>query len=281
MTRATPATLYETRPPYRPFLTGPPAFKTGLKKLTLEQWLRPDPELERGRAHGAAMLDERFGDVFRAETGSETVQAEALRLIETALGETAPESNEPDLARARRLVSDDLVLMVKTGGEWRCIVLALCQPTFFSAAHAFRKTLDELHVPVLRGSPQLAGAIGMIFDRLEPGAAFERFNWTIQCGGERYTPDGAPLRERAAALGPDKAARELRLRVERQTVRALPESGAVLFTIRIALDPLSEVMREEENRAAIIRGWREASDDARGYKRWAALDPAMEALFTT
>ncbi len=274
----TPPTLFETRPPYRPFLAGPPAFKTGLKKLTLDQWLRPDPELEAGRAHGAAMLDERFDDVFRAEPGSETAQAEALALIETALGEAAPETGEPDLARARRLVSDDLVLMAKSGEDWRCIALALCQPTFFSAAHAFQKTLDGLHVPVPRGSPQLAGAIGMIFDRLAPGAVFERFNWTIQCGGARYTPDGAPLRERAAALGREKAARELHLRVERQTVRALPETDAVLFTIRIALDPLSEALRDEDSQAAITRGWREAAEDARGYKRWAALDPAMKIL---
>lgn len=275
-----PPTLYETRPPYRPFLTGPPAFKTGLKKLPPEQWLRPDPELEAGRAHGAAMLDERFDDVFRAEPGSEAAQAEALELIEMALGETAPETGEPDLARARRLVSDDLVLMAKSGEDWRCTALALCQPTFFSAAHAFRKTLDALHGPVPRGSPQLAGAIGMIFDRLEPGAVFERFNWTIQCGGERYTPDGAPLRDRAAALGPERAASELHLRVERQTVRALPATGAVLFTIRIALDRLSDALRDTDNRAALTRGWREASDDARGYKHWAALDSAMEILLT-
>lgn len=199
-------------------------------------------------------------------------------MVESALNKAAPETGEPDLARARRMVSDDLVVMTEKGGEWMTAALALCQPTFFSAGHAIGKSLDGLHAPVPDGSPRLAGAITHVFNSLAADAVFERFNWTIQFGGDRYTPDGGPLRAQAEALGPEAAADQLHLRVERQTIRRLPKTGGVLFTIRIALDPLTSVLCNPETGAALAAGWREAGGDARGYKRWGALAPAMEHL---
>jgi hypothetical protein len=50
----------------------------------------------------------------------------------------------------------------------------------------------------------------------------------------------------------------MRLRVERQTLRRLPRSGAVVFTIRVYLTPLKELGRGEAGRlAAAIRGVKE------------------------
>ena len=66
--------------------------------------------------------------------------------------------------------------------------------------------------------------------------------------------------------------------MERQTIRRLPETGGVLFTIRIALDPLEPILRNPETGAALAAGWRGAADNARRYKRWDALEAAMEHL---
>lgn len=50
----------------------------------------------------------------------------------------------------------------------------------------------------------------------------------------------------------------MRLRVERQTLRRLPRSGAVVFTIRVYLTPLEELGNGEAGRlAAAIRGVKE------------------------
>lgn len=47
----------------------------------------------------------------------------------------------------------------------------------------------------------------------------------------------------------------MRLRVERQTLRRLPRSGAIVFTIRVYLTPLAELGPGESGRlAAAIRG---------------------------
>src|SRR6267154_4080244 len=50
----------------------------------------------------------------------------------------------------------------------------------------------------------------------------------------------------------------MRLRVERQTLRRLPRSGAIVFTIRVYMTPLAELGPGEAGRlAAAIRGVRE------------------------
>jgi hypothetical protein len=50
----------------------------------------------------------------------------------------------------------------------------------------------------------------------------------------------------------------MRLRVERQTLRRLPRSGAIVFTIRVYMTPLAELGPGEAGRlAAAIRGVKE------------------------
>ena len=65
----------------------------------------------------------------------------------------------------------------------------------------------------------------------------------------RVTPRPAP---------PPPIPERMRLRVEHQTLRRLPRSGAIVFTIRVYLTALAELRRSEAGRlAAAIRGVKE------------------------
>jgi hypothetical protein len=117
-----------------------------------------------------------------------------------------------------------------------------------------------------------------MFDALAADNVLERFNWTVQAGAERFTPSSAPLVARARAAREEEAAALLHLRVERQTVRKLPRSGAVAFTIRVCIDPLVDALRVEGAEAAFTNVWRTAPDYVRAYKNWPAYDRLVEAL---
>jgi heme-dependent oxidative N-demethylase alpha subunit-like protein len=53
----------------------------------------------------------------------------------------------------------------------------------------------------------------------------------------------------------------MRLRVERQTLRRLPRSGAIVFTIRVYMTPLAGLGPGEAGRlAAALRGVKEQED---------------------
>ncbi len=269
------------RPPYAPFRTGAPEFIVGLKPIALEAWLKPDPE-----AHAIQekrdLLTTKREEVHRARPEALATERELEALVTEALGPANAFDDPSPLVRASARVSDDLVLLARDGDEWRVIALTLCSPTFFSAAHAFDKSLWGLHGPVpdklgADGTQALAPRIGRMFDNLRDGLVLERFNWTVQAGPERYTPDGAPLRARAEAAAENEALDLLHLRVERQTVRLLPQTGAVLFTIRISLDPLRAVFAEEGAREDFAKAWENAPAHVRGYKKWAAYERLVRA----
>lgn len=269
------------RPPYSPFLAGPPAFQPALKPIEEAAWLAPDVEAAH-LADKRVLMRTRRGDVFGARPETAAAQAEVLGLVAGAGFAADVEPWDNSLLDAAARVSDDLCVLASREGAWRLDAAVACAPTYWSLAEVFGGTLAHLHGPVPdRLGPNetqaLAPRIGRMFDALAPGVILERFNWTVQAGPDRFTPDGAPLRARAEAADPADALDLLHLRVERQTVRKLPNTGAVLFTIRISLDPLRAVLAEAEVKAAFAIAWRDAPEHVRVYKKWAPYERLVVA----
>lgn len=260
------------RPPHLPFMAGPPDFLVGLHPIPLEQWLFPDWEAECLPAK-RALLQDRAAEVCAALENSEAAAFEAAQLLAGA----------SSLQEGAAAISDDVVIMEKRDGAWCAAAMVLCAPTFFSARDAIGKSLGALHGPVpdVLGPNEtqgLAQRIGRVFDGLAPDTVLERFNWTVQPGPERHTPDARPLFDRVAKLGAESVANLLHLRVERQTIRKLPKSGAVMFCIRVSIDPLREAIAQPAARAMFTQAWESAPARVRQYKRWTALDPALAVL---
>jgi len=269
-------------PPFLPFAAGPAEFRVGLRPIPLDRWLTPDWEsaaLEQKRA----LLDTRLGEVFRALPSAAAVQEEAAAAVAAAVAAPLPgPASAPPLTRAARLVSDDLVVLEPADGAWRAVAAVLCSPTFFSAADAVGADVFGLHNPVPdrlgpEGAQALGARIARVFDHLGEAQVLERFNWTVQAGAERFTPDGAPLRARALSARDEEGLDLMHLRVERQTIRRLSASGATLFTIRISLDPLRAVFAEAGAREAFAAAWAATPDHVRGYKKWAPYERLVGA----
>ncbi len=256
-------------PPYAPYRAGAPTFVPGMRPLDLDQWLTPDTEAHVLEWKRALLAEPKR--VWHQSTEGQAAAGEAAACVGAAVG--APTD---DLLSASALVSDDLVVMEKRGCDWLCTGLTLTAPTFFSIDDAFGHDLTALHGPVPDGH-RLARRIGRVFDGLQPDTVLERFNWTLQCGPDRFTPDGAPLRARATMIAQAEAEATVHLRVERQTIRKLPRTGAVLFTIRVCLDPLTAITSAD--RPALATAWRSLTGQGRAYKRWDAMDRLVEQIF--
>jgi len=181
-------------------------------------------------------------------------------------------NGEPLLIGASRLVSDDLIIMDKRDGVWTLVAATLCAPTFFNAQYAIGKSLSLLHDPIPSGDFDLSGRIARVFDNFAPDMVLERFNWTVQWCDERYTPNGAKLREAAQNAQLNEAPNMLYERVERQTIRKLPKTGAVVFTIRIRLSKLSDLLQNKDEYIAFENAWKNAPQNVREYKKWATLE---------
>jgi hypothetical protein len=251
-------------------------FQIGLKPIPVEAWL------EGGEADPAARKDPLFGahrGLVWAETeGSRPAQAEALAMVEAALGEPIGAGDLPPLWAASRRAADDLCLMQKIEGEWRLTALSLSAGGFFTAEDAIGKSLGELHGPVTGFAERFLVRVQRIFEGLRPELVLERRNWTLLNTDELHTPLSARIRARIGGIAPGEAGRVLHTRVERQTLRRLPETGAALFTIRVWLSPLAALAAEPGRLAAFARGWRAASPELRAYKRLDLYDDLVEGF---
>ena len=260
-------------------------FTVGLKPLDLDRWLEIDE-------HRAAYLAEKRrlyagipGKVFVAETATGDAQQEVLDLIVEYLGRhaseltstasegltRAPDGATPPLKTASLLVQEDLVLMRRGEAGWRLVVASLCFPSSWSLEEKFGRPLEDIHTPVPgfgRGT-RTADIITRIFDKLQVAQPVERMNWSLQAGAALYMPLSNAGRIERAVERPsrfpeaDPVANAF-IRVERQTLRRLPRSGDILFTIRIYLDPMRVLAHHPERTtlAASLAAQLAALDDA-------------------
>ena len=172
-----------------------------------------------------------------------------------ALG-TAEMRSLPPLHIASLLVQEDLILMRRSENGWRLAAGSLCFPSSWKLTEKFGKPMHEIHEPVPAFGPgtRMADLIARMFDKLQTGNPVQRFNWSIQANAELYHPLSGVERIDRATNRPSKfpdadAAAHAFIRVERQTLRKLPVSGDILFTIRIHLDPLSVLERHADRKS--------------------------------
>jgi hypothetical protein len=248
-------------------------FAIGLKPIPAAAWF------EGGEAEPAvrkdALLETAPALVWAETPESRPAQAEALEFVGLTLQRAIDAGGRPPLYAAAREVADDLCLMEKREGTWRLTALSLSAGSFFSAHEVIGRSLRELHVPVTGFGERFLTRVTRIFDGLRPDLLLERRNWSVVSSPELHMPDPAPMRAAIRDLDPAQAAELLFTRVERQTLRRLPRTGAVVFTIRVWLSPLAEVAADPTRLARFAAAWRAAHPDFRAYKKLHLYDPLV------
>ncbi len=245
-------------------------FRIGLRQIPAEAWL------EGGEADPAARKDPLLTAhptaVWAETEGSRPAQAELLDLVSQACGRPIPAEGRPPLLAAARAVADDLCLMERRDGGWRLTALSLCAGSFFTASEVIGRSLAELHGPVTGFRERLLARVTRIFDGLRDDLVLERRNWSVVSAPDLFMPDPAPMRAVITDIDPARAADSLFARVERQTLRRLPATGGVVFTIRVWVDPLSAIAADADRLARFAAAWRTAHPDFRAYKKLELYD---------
>ncbi len=199
-----------------------------------------------------------------------------VRARSPALAEAQPVRDDAPLWTAAQRVSDDLCLMERLQGGWTLTAASLCAPTFFSAREVVGRPLDRLHAPVPGFNKGLLRRVTRIFDALRPELVLERRNWTLSNDPAPFQPDAGPARSRIGGIAQAQAGAALFVRTERQTIRRLPRTGAVLFTIRVRNLSLDALAGEPERLAAFAAAWRGATAEFRAYKRLEPYAPLVD-----
>jgi hypothetical protein len=208
-----------------PKARGGGALRMGLVRLTEEQWLDPEPDLAERRAHFAAHPDNVI-----VQPEAEAAGREVAVMLGVAGG----------LGEAGQAVWEDLCLLTRSSGDetYRLTGAAAAFPTDWRLADKMGLPLLAVHAPIHGYAEQLSAGVDRFIDGLKPGEIWGRTNWFVVASDAlRYLPQGDP-HARFAHVTAENAGETLFVRSERQTLRRLPETGAVLFTIGVYRTPL-------------------------------------------
>ncbi|NRG17308.1 DUF3445 domain-containing protein [Rhizobiales bacterium] len=233
-------------------------FTVGLAPLDLAEWIEPDGNLKAHLQEKERLFREAEAPVFLAEPDTVAAQAEVLALLLEHLPARYPDlysSNgdeirivptgkvysktdfaEAPLLLAARLVQEDLVIMRKGEGGYRLVAASLSFPSSWSLAEKFGKPMPEIHENVPGFNDGRMGTIvARLFDNLSVDQPSWRLNWSLYTDAELHHPHSKRIDPR---IGHGSSG-SLHVRVERQTLRRLPYSGDILFTIKVHHDPVA------------------------------------------
>lgn len=251
-------------------------FSIGLSPLDMDAWLEPDEYLGEHLAEKARLLEEQYGDVAAVEPNTEPAQQEVLGLIVEQVGRRFPHRYEvsgsrvkvlpdgpdhdlaawdgPPLELAARLVQEDLCIMRKDDNGHRLAAAVVCFPSSWSLEEKFSRPLSLIHEPVPGIDDRMSAGIDRIFDNLKVDRPVWRHNWAIMNDAILHHPARHSGERHELDPGRDLG-EQLFIRVERQTLRRLPATGDILFTIRIHVDRMSQLESHRDG-AALARGLR-------------------------
>uniref|UniRef100_A0A093XI47 Alanine/arginine aminopeptidase n=1 Tax=Talaromyces marneffei PM1 TaxID=1077442 RepID=A0A093XI47_TALMA len=287
---------------YRPFRYGPGGnrkyFVTmGLRNMKWDEWIELDNHYPRYHADKARRIKERASKCCRTAPEAMDGAIELLEELASYLparyptlyratpvgldnlltGESfnivqRPLAEDPMITSAR-LVQDDLALMVeKPDGQYYLLAGAILLPGFWRLEDKFGMALSEIHTSgdVPQYKEKLEKGMMNFFRRLKPEGPVLRNNYFLQVDDQlAWSPSIGSEDEPGISWNTAQKNRAIEhhyFRSERQSLRRLPRSGVVVFTIRTYFEPITEIAKEPYvpgRLASAIRSW---EDDVSIYK---------------
>ena len=286
---------------HKPYRTAAAMFQIGLRPMDEARWLDLGPDHAPFMAEKRARLAADTGLFYRALPKSRGAQHElrgllaahlvrdhgehfalegdSLRdLIDGTVHDLAGDSVEP-LRVIGAMVEEDFVILQIIDG--RAVITAASNAYSSSGriVSSVGHAIPWAHQPVPQLNDQLGGRIDRILANVQTGKPVERFNWMLTPIASRLFPANphagklAAVEDALDTLNRDfsRAGELLWIRVERQTLLRMPETGAVAFSIHTYSDPLSSLEGDTESLKAmhgLISGY---SEDMLRYSTMSAI----------
>ena len=245
-------------PPYVPGLDRPEPRLPGTGPLAVADWLdMPRADTPAQFAERDRLIAGRRDEVIACLPEGEATAAELVAMLKAhlaGLAEWEPAVDgirRPDgaavaldrtdpLGTVGRLIQEDMCLLAREGdGEYRLVAAVLCFPAHWRLSEKLGRPMTAIHDPVPDYDAGVARRVNRLFEAIRPGTLLTRHNWSLQGHPELFAPSGEAARKAGRRPGAEHV-----LRTERQTLRRLPETGAVAFGIRTALTPVSALSPE-------------------------------------
>jgi len=295
----------QQKPPHFPFEDPPFRLSMGLLKIPEIEWFEIYDLHERAvqMAEKRKLLSDRHDEIFMYDPSADMASIEVLNMMVNHLPVVHPDlysssnglislnshegfreevwsinpeiNNMHPLDLAARLVQEDLIIMLppdekqkEISAGWRLAAGSLAFPSRWSLKEKFGQPMDIIHAPVPFYREQLQNPVDNFFNQMPSDELFTRRNWAIHDEPTLHQDGSEPARDHSEnPITSENAGERLWLRVERQTLRKLNESGAILFTIRIHLRKLNQIVNHPGVASQLATALSALPKEMHAYKR--------------
>ena len=224
--------------------------RVGVKPLEVAKWFVTDADWEPTLAMKRALIADRRHEVVSFRDDCHDVAQEAAELVLAWVGKSTSRTGVDALVDAALAVPDDLTVLrsVATGdGEQLPFVAGVvCSPSRWRLADKIGHDMLAVHKPVALYAEHIGAAVDTTLTRLSPDKPVWRSNWTLEDHPALFQPfsPGRQLVDHPS---------ELWIRIERETLRRLPRTQGVLFTIRGFQEPLATYVQRGPEAVGALR----------------------------
>jgi hypothetical protein len=235
-----------------------------------------------------ALLANQNNEVFQSKKGSQLAQQEVLDLIIDYMNTfhselvridgdkifidgikrnfSRKEFAEMPLNLAGRIVQEDLCLMAPGDTGYTLEAASLCFPSRWRLIDKIGKRMVDIHSPVPDYENKLARPVDRYFDKLDINKPVWRVNWSLTDDPDLYQPIRKTSTDYARSINSKNAGDLIFLRCERQTLRRLPNTGWILFSIKTYVDKVSALVCQPEALVDLAHSVKNMSADMQQYK---------------
>jgi dimethylamine monooxygenase subunit A len=246
----------------------PPTFAMGMHSLSDANSLIVDDAFAMEVALRRRLMADQRDVVFGCLPTANAAAVETLELVRSWLRERnlpITEIDDHPLAVAGQSIPDDLCLMVRHADGWRLDAACLCFPSIWRLSDKFGLPMGTIHDLVPHYANELESKVDRFFDGLKPNRPVSRRNLSVKPFPLLHLPV-TKLSQPIGSLVPDENGHPFWLRTEFQTLRRLPKSDAILFTIKLQIAPASVLLHKPKIAWQLAEMFRSWDAPTRGYK---------------
>lgn len=250
----------------------------GMRPLNLATWLQVDERREDELALKAALLEHHHETVVATDPAGDEPSRELLAEVKSFLRAYHPRiplatnSDEHPIVQVGRLAQEDFCVLVREDA-WRLRAASVCFPSRWDLAQKIGTTLDEIHSPVPGYDRELSAPTNSFFDRLRAERSYWRLNWTLLDHPDLFQPE-------QVRRAPSGELADWFFRVERQTLRQLARTNAVVFTIRTYVTSAASLRASDDQFVpALLHSLDTAPAEVQAYKGWTGVAERLRESF--
>ena len=250
----------------------------GLVALQLKDWIEADEHFYDELKEKKQLLISNYREVFASRPGSLPAQTEVLALVLKHMEKYCPgvltiEQDEVILPKLKwkfrisdfeespldlcgRFVQEDLCLMAPGPDGYTLEAASLCFPARWRLMDKMGLPMSDIHKPVPDYSEKLSRPVDSFFSRIDVDRPVWRVNWSLTTDPTMFQPVRQKHSASELSITSKNAGDKVYMRCERQTLRRLPDTGWILFTIKTYLDKLSKLHKypkEAQNLSSLLR----------------------------